>query len=88
MVNAREWKILRIGPEISSGQDSVTSTGLGVTRGAMKTILVSVLPRDPNLKERRFLWTMQKERRPPKQGCWLVHECISIENPLYDMLEL
>ncbi len=80
MVNAREYKTLSIGPEISPGQGSVTSPGLGVTRGAMKTVLISVTPRDPSLKERKFLWTLQKERRPPKQGCWLVHECITVEN--------
>jgi len=28
---------------------------------------------------RRFLWTMQKERRPPRAGCWLVHECIAVD---------
>jgi len=25
---------------------------------------------------RVFLWTMQKERRPPRQDCWLVHEVL------------
>lgn len=25
---------------------------------------------------RRFLWTLQKERRPPRQNCWLVHEVL------------
>lgn len=24
----------------------------------------------------RFIWTMQKERRPPRQNCWLVHEVL------------
>jgi hypothetical protein len=70
MVHAREWKTLSIGPEISAGP----------TRGAMKTVLVSVEPRNTGLSERRFLWTLQRERRPPRQNCWLVHECIAVEN--------
>ncbi len=24
--------------------------------------------------------TMAQERRPPRQGMWLVHECINLEN--------
>lgn len=28
----------------------------------------------------RFLWTMQKERRPPRQNCWLVHEVLFVNN--------
>lgn len=80
MVNARKYEVLSIGPEMGAGQGSVTSVGLGVTRGAMKTVLTSVTPNDSNLKDRKFLWTLQKERRPPRQGCWLVHECIVVEN--------
>lgn len=70
MVDALEWKTLSVGPEISPGP----------TRGAMKTVLISVRPRNTNLKERNFLWTLQKERRPPRQGFWLVHECIIVDN--------
>lgn len=70
MVDALDWKTLSVGPEINAGP----------TRGAMKTVLVSVTPKDTKLKERRFLWTLQKERRPPRQGFWLVHECIIVEN--------
>ena len=29
---------------------------------------------------RRFLWTLQQERRPPRQNCWLVHEVLFIKN--------
>jgi hypothetical protein len=29
---------------------------------------------------RVFLWTMQKERRPPRQNCWLVHEVLHKRN--------
>jgi len=29
---------------------------------------------------RTFLWTLMKERRPPRQGHFLVHECIAVDN--------
>jgi hypothetical protein len=29
---------------------------------------------------RRFLWTLQKERRPPRQDCWLIHEVLFVKN--------
>ena len=70
LINAREWKVLSIGPEINAG----------MTRGAMKTVLISVKPMNADFNERKFLWTLQKERRPPRQGFWLVHECIAVEN--------
>ena len=28
----------------------------------------------------RFLWTLQKERRPPRQDCWLIHEVLFVKN--------
>mmetsp|Transcript_25338 Transcript_25338/g.29845 ORF Transcript_25338/g.29845 Transcript_25338/m.29845 type:complete len:254 (+) Transcript_25338:87-848(+) len=77
LINAVEWKTLSVGSEIPGTP----------TRGAMKTILVTVQPREYGgdgtgtlpLKERKFLWTMQRERRPPRSGCWLVHECIAVD---------
>lgn len=29
---------------------------------------------------RRFLWTLQQERRPPLQGCWIIHEVLYTKN--------
>jgi hypothetical protein len=29
---------------------------------------------------KRFLWTLQQERRPPRQGCWLIREVIYVKN--------
>ena len=68
MVNAKEWNVVSVGPVIAGSQ----------TRGAMKTVLIDLKPESG--RDRRFLWTMQQERRPPRQGCWLVHECIFVEN--------
>jgi hypothetical protein len=34
----------------------------------------------PQEESRLFLWTLQQERRPPRQDCWLVHEVLYVEN--------
>lgn len=31
-------------------------------------------------RDRRFLWTLMREMRPPRHNCWLIHECIFVEN--------
>lgn len=33
--------------------------------------------------KRRFLWTLQKEVRPPRQDCWLVHEVLFTKNAFH-----
>jgi hypothetical protein len=68
LVQCTHYEILSIGPIIPG-----TST-----RGAMQTCLMAV--RSPGSEERRFLWTLQKERRPPRQHCWLVHEVLFVKN--------
>ncbi|KAL3781213.1 hypothetical protein HJC23_003530 [Cyclotella cryptica] len=68
MTHAKHYSILSVGPIIAAG----------ATRGAMQTVLVKVTPAKG--EDRRFLWTLQQERRPPRQGLWLVHECIYVEN--------
>lgn len=68
MTNANGYSVLNVGPLIAAG----------TTRGQMQTVLVQVTPAEGD--ERKFLWTMQQERRPPRQGFWLVHECIFVEN--------
>lgn len=69
MVNALEWQVVSTGPLIQGT----------TTRGAMQTVLVNVQPQKGG-EARRFLWTLQQERRPPRQGCWLVWECLAVEN--------
>ena len=34
----------------------------------------------------RFLWTLQQERRPPLAGCWLVRQCLYMENAIFETL--
>lgn len=66
LVKCTEWEIISIGPVIAGTN----------TRGAMQTVLMDV--KQPEY--RRFLWTLQRERRPPRQNCWLVHECLFVKN--------
>lgn len=66
MICSHEWKMVSTGNLIAGTK----------TRGAMQTFLVDVTKGD---RTRRFLWTLQQERRPPRQGCWLVHECIDTQ---------
>lgn len=68
MINAQNWEIKSIGPVIPGTAN----------RGAMQTVLIEVLPQ--NGRPRDFLWTLQQERRPPRQNYWLVHECIFKDN--------
>lgn len=68
MVNAKEWNQVSKGPIIAGTPN----------RGAMQTVLVDVKPSSG--RDRCFLWTLQLERRPPRKGCWLVHECIFVDN--------
>ena len=54
------------------------------TRGALTTNMVTV--QTNRGQERKFLWTLQQQRRPPDQGCWLVHECLYVENAIEQTL--
>lgn len=32
--------------------------------------------------ERKFLWTLQRERRPPQAGCWLISSVLAVDRAL------
>ena len=74
LVHCSEYEIVSVGPEIQGTP----------TRGAMQTILMDAKQSSSDTPEgdsgdttpRRFLWTMVKERRPPRQGFWTIHEVI------------
>jgi hypothetical protein len=76
LVLCNDYNILRVGPIIEGTQ----------TRGAMQTCLMSAIhtqsnnENESNSSSRQFLWTLQQERRPPKQGCWMVHEVLFVNN--------
>jgi hypothetical protein len=75
LVKCNDWKSISVGSMIPGTP----------TRGAMQTVLMdailpaeSLRPGDDGM--RRFLWTLQQERRPPRQGYWVVHSVIYVKN--------
>lgn len=76
LVNCCDYEVVSVGPVIAGT----------LTRGAMQTVLLDAIQspadgeRHRKKENRRFLWTMQKERRPPRQDCWIIHEVIYVEN--------
>jgi len=74
MIDCIQWEVINVGPEIKGTP----------TRGTLQTVLVHVVPKVAESgalrNDRTFLWTIVKERRPPRQGHCLVHECIAVEN--------
>ena len=62
------------------------------TRGALAKVVVRVTPveavvegphsvrgRVGKPRDRRFLWTMQQQRRPPRLGAWLIYQCLAVD---------
>lgn len=74
LVRCSDWRIISVGPMIAGTPN----------RGAMQTVLMDAIQTTRAAKsdngERRFLWTLQQERRPPRQGCWLIHEVLYVKN--------
>ena len=72
LVKCTDYEVINIGPIIQGTP----------TRGDMQTILMEAKQTEGKPEEfpRRFLWTFQKERRPPRQGCWTIHEVIYTKN--------
>jgi hypothetical protein len=68
LVQCTDYKVLSIGPIIQGTP----------TRGSMQTVLMEAI--DQGKEGRKFLWTLQQERRPPRQGCWVIHEVIYVKN--------
>eukprot|EP00543_Licmophora_paradoxa_P014540 CAMPEP_0202477750 /NCGR_PEP_ID=MMETSP1360-20130828/94103_1 /ASSEMBLY_ACC=CAM_ASM_000848 /TAXON_ID=515479 /ORGANISM="Licmophora paradoxa, Strain CCMP2313" /LENGTH=158 /DNA_ID=CAMNT_0049105001 /DNA_START=333 /DNA_END=809 /DNA_ORIENTATION=- len=72
MVNAKSWSVVSTGPLIEGTN----------TRGPMQTCRIRVAPAKGD--ERDFVWMLQRERRPPRQDCWLIHQCIQTDTALDD----
>ena len=64
MLEADGWEIKSVGPLVPRTR----------TRGAMKSVVVDITPKNGKAK-RQFVFTMQQERRPPLQDCWLIQGC-------------
>lgn len=67
LIECDAWKKVSTGPVIRGTQH----------RGSMQTVLMSAQKTED---ERTFLWTLQQERRPPLEGCWMVHEVLYVDN--------
>ena len=53
------------------------------TRGAIAKMVVAVRCRDGvPMESRKFLWTLQQERRPPQTGCWLISSVLAMDRAL------
>ena len=53
------------------------------TRGATCKMVVDVRPLDGRpMKERKFLWTLEQERRPPQAGCWLISSVLAVDRAI------
>lgn len=72
LVKCADYDVLNMGPVIRGTP----------TRGDMRTILMQAKQSTDKVEEhpRCFLWTFQKERRPPLQNCWMIHEVIYTKN--------
>jgi hypothetical protein len=75
LVKCSDWKTISVGSMI---------TGTPI-RGAMQTVLTDAIQPAESTKPgddpaRRFLWTLQQERRPPRQGYWVVHSVVYVKN--------
>jgi hypothetical protein len=68
-------------------QDTVVEIAATPTRGAMFKVVVTVQPsrliRGMGLRPpRRYLWTLQCERRPPLLDCWLLQEVLAVDRAI------
>jgi hypothetical protein len=74
LVKCVDWKVISVGSIIPGTP----------TRGAMQTVLIDAKqppkPTTENSDAKRFLWTLQQERRPPREGCWVIHEVLYVKN--------
>jgi hypothetical protein len=81
LVTCQSYHIVSIGPIIPGTAH----------RGSMQTVLIETCPSKTSGRSfelsteqnRRFLWTLQQERRPPLQGCWMIHEVLYTKNAFH-----
>lgn len=91
LVNCAAYEIVCVGPEIPGTptrgtmqtvlMDAKLPTPPPVHGGSGSGEVVLIPSRG---ESRRFLWTLLKERRPPRQGFWTIHEVIYTKNA-FDM---
>lgn len=92
LIHCASWEILSVGPVIEGTPhrgDMQTvlmvarpeSAGYDVDEGGKDEKLKAKKAGDAKKENgRHFLWTLQKERRPPLKDCWMVHEVLFTKN--------
>ena len=67
-------------------EETISIISATPTRGAICKMVVHVRCRDARpLPSRKFLWTLQQERRPPQAGCWLISSVLPIDRSLEEL---
>jgi hypothetical protein len=81
------WKILSVGPIIAGTptRGAMQTVLIEVQPATTASSIVSSSNNNNHVQQppkapQRFLWTLQQERRPPRQGFWLVHEVMFTKN--------
>jgi hypothetical protein len=88
LINCIDYQILNVGPIIpgTSHRGPMQTCllvaiqdkdGPGPTKGNDNIDPSELLTTS---KQCRFLWTLQQERRPPLEGCWMIHEVLYVKN--------
>jgi hypothetical protein len=54
-----------------------------IARGEVEQASENIMAEPVGGGKRKFLWTLQKEVRPPRQDCWLVHEVLFTKNAIH-----
>lgn len=98
LINCQTYQILRVGPIINgTATRGAMQTVLMEARDAAATTSGDKKDYDKddddddddeeeNHGGRKFLWTLQKERRPPRQDCWIIHEVLYVKNAFQQTL--
>ena len=63
-------------------QPATPDTGRLINPARPRGPALDVVPQPA--KERKFLWTLQRERRPPQEGCWLISSVLAVDRALYE----
>lgn len=87
LIHCCSWEITSVGPIIpGTSHRGSMQTVLMVARAAAAGKVTTNVAKsnkggaDDSIDGRRFLWTLQQERRPPLQGCWMIHEVLYTKN--------
>lgn len=93
MVDMKGFKILKAGPiipgtntrgDMQTYLTSIIPSGNLLNTAGSNNMNSGGVSGDNNNteggREMKFLWTLQKERRPPRQNFWLIHEVIFVDN--------